>query len=282
MEGNQTMIKIRNPNNPGQIVLILVLVTIVSLTIGLSLISRTISDVRISSQIEQSGRAFSAAEAGIETALKGAVVGQVVPTIHLGEATAQYSVENLGGDSDVFTYPYTEVGSNQTFWLFNHDSDGTYNESNPSYVTNGPIEICWGSDMNNPPPAIVISLYYKIGNYYKVAKGAYDEFVRNNFISSDLGGGNYCNGNFRFHKTIIPTADFGIAAGAKLLFLRLSPVFNRTGIAVKLNGNVSVQGKTIYSVGKTLTGIVRKMQVKEGYYMLPALLDFGLFIENSN
>jgi len=37
--------------NSGQVVLILILITVVGLTIGLAMISRTITDIRITSQI---------------------------------------------------------------------------------------------------------------------------------------------------------------------------------------------------------------------------------------
>src|SRR5204863_1532604 len=55
----------------GQVLLILLLVMTVGLAIGLSIIQRSLSDVSTASKIEQSSRAFSAAEAGIERALKG-------------------------------------------------------------------------------------------------------------------------------------------------------------------------------------------------------------------
>ncbi|MFH0863897.1 MAG: PilX N-terminal domain-containing pilus assembly protein, partial [Candidatus Gottesmanbacteria bacterium] len=55
----------------GQILLIVLLVMVVGLTMGLSLATRSATDVKISSQLEHSSRAFAAAEAGIEAALKG-------------------------------------------------------------------------------------------------------------------------------------------------------------------------------------------------------------------
>lgn len=54
----------------GQILLIIVLVMTIALTIGLSVASRTISNLRVSTDEENSQRAFSAAEAGIEQAMQ--------------------------------------------------------------------------------------------------------------------------------------------------------------------------------------------------------------------
>ena len=54
----------------GQALLIVLLVMTVALTVGLSVATRTIVNVRITTQEEQSQRAFSAAEAGIEETLR--------------------------------------------------------------------------------------------------------------------------------------------------------------------------------------------------------------------
>src|SRR3989344_3666431 len=54
----------------GQAVLLVLLVAAVALGLGLSIISQSTTDIRISQQEQESARAFNAAEAGIETALK--------------------------------------------------------------------------------------------------------------------------------------------------------------------------------------------------------------------
>ena len=53
----------------GQVVVWIMLVSVVGLTLGLSIASRTLSNLRQSSELEGANRAFSAAEAGIERAL---------------------------------------------------------------------------------------------------------------------------------------------------------------------------------------------------------------------
>lgn len=265
----------------GQIVLILVLITIVGLTIGLSLISRTVTDVRISTQIEQSGKAFSAAEAGVESALKSAVVGGAGGTVNLPDSSASYNVAQLGGSTGSYSFPLTEIGRAQTVWLIEHNSDGTVNETGSSYPSSSSIDICWGTDSNNTA-AIVVSLYYKTGSVYKVSNLAYDPIATrgNNFtIISDTAGG-YCNGNYQFRKTIIPTLDFGIDPASTLLALRILPLYQNTTIALLPTSTLPIQGKLITSIGQSDTGVVRKINVSQGYPVLPSLLDFVLFTEN--
>lgn len=63
----------------GQVALIILLIMVVILTIGLSLISHSVIDVSISKDEEEAIRAFSAAEAGIEEALKQADLGTWTP-----------------------------------------------------------------------------------------------------------------------------------------------------------------------------------------------------------
>lgn len=62
-------------NKNGQIVLGLILVMVVALGIGLSIVQKSLVDVSTATKIEQSSRSFSAAEAGIEKALRGGTCG---------------------------------------------------------------------------------------------------------------------------------------------------------------------------------------------------------------
>lgn len=281
---------IRQPadkSQKGQVILILVLITVVGLTVGLSLISRTVTDVRISSQIEQSGRAFSAAEAGIETALKTAVVDGPTGTVQLEDNTrASYSVNSLGGTTNAYTFPLTSPNSSQTLWLIPHNAQGSIDQSAEAFPTTSSFDVCFGSDASGKP-ALVLSLYYKDGVDYKVAKLAYDsDGTRgNNFYTVDSAG-SYCGSIYKYKKTLTPSSSgadgFNVSgAGVKLLAMRINVLYDSTTIAIKpATTALPAQGKLITSIGQTETQIVRKIQVREGYQSLPNLLDFTLFREN--
>ncbi len=269
------------PSGAGQVVLMLVLITIVGLTIALSLISRTVTDIRISSQIEQSGRAFSAAEAGVESALKGAAVGSP-GTVSLSNASASYEVTQLGGNTNNLVFPVSSPGIAQTVWLVDHNADGSLNENGNSYSASSSFDVCWSTDPNSTP-AITLNLFYKSGISYKVVRASFDTDAvsrGNNFSSADSAG-NYCDSNYRFRKTINPESDFGInPATSKLLFLQLQSVYEKSTIALKPSASLPNQGKIINSVGQTDTGVIRKIQVIQGYNVLPPFMNFGLFVEN--
>ena len=87
----------------GQAGIVIILLTIVLLTIGLSIAGRSVTDIRLSRQEQETTRAFDAAEAGIEDALRqdlGALVGGG-GSVDVGTCpgpdciTAQYDVDEL-------------------------------------------------------------------------------------------------------------------------------------------------------------------------------------------
>jgi Tfp pilus assembly protein PilX len=65
-----TVFPITGCNQHGQVLLVIVLLMVIILTIGLSLAGRSITNVRQASDTDNSQRAFSAAEAGVQVALK--------------------------------------------------------------------------------------------------------------------------------------------------------------------------------------------------------------------
>ena len=91
----------------GQILLIVVITMIVALTIGLSVASRTVTELKLSKQNEESQRAFSAAEAGIDRVLQQG--GEITLSEALGN-NANFSVTAQAFDgSQIFLNNGEEV-----------------------------------------------------------------------------------------------------------------------------------------------------------------------------
>jgi len=273
--------------NSGQVVLILILITVVGLTIGLAMISRTITDIRITSQIEESSRAFSAAEAGVESALRTA---QIAPTgtysLNLSNSEASYKIDTLGKSSDLYVFPVTKVGQTQTLWFIEHLTDGTLDETNP-YAVYSTFEICWSSNA-----ALIATLLYKdVDGFYKIAKAAYEPVGGRNAdfnVVTDTAGG-YCpfGGGTGFsykvelNKNPLFWTGLTLNPVAKLIMLRLQPAYFDTSIAVQPSASLPSQGKQVISVGKTNTGVIRKIQVTQGYFTLPEIFNFSFFDEQN-
>lgn len=104
----------------GQAVLIVLLSMAVVLTIVLSILSRSITDVTLTGKEEEALRAFSAAEAGVEQAL---IAG--VPEGSFGGSQFSADVTSLAEGSKAFNYPIEiPAGDMATVWFVAHDDKG--------------------------------------------------------------------------------------------------------------------------------------------------------------
>lgn len=68
----------------GQIIVILLLIILVSLTVGLAIVQNSLTDLSTSTKVDQSSRAFAAAEAGLESALANLNPPNNIPIGNLG------------------------------------------------------------------------------------------------------------------------------------------------------------------------------------------------------
>lgn len=258
----------------GQALLIILLIMAVALTIGLSIISRSITDIKISQQTEEAARAFSAAEAGIEEALVTGTGG----TGQFAETGASYqtATQGLGEGETEFVFPQEiQVGEPQTLWLVEHNEDGSINET--PYYTTGSLDVCWGGTA-----ALEVSIYYKDGTSYKVARGAYDpdatRRATNNFSSPDPGS---CAG-LANKKILNFSGDFGINPATKtLLFLRLRVLYANAQVGAVTPGSgigqvLPAQGTRIESTG-TAGAATRKVEVVRYYPAPPEIFDFAIY-----
>lgn len=288
----------RKKTKSGQILLIVLLIIAVALTISLSVISGSSSDLNISQGSEEAARAFSAAEAGIEQVLLTAENSGVVEFTDSG-VTYEAITESLGAGNE-FAFPgeYTK-DSIMTLWLAN------YNQTNGIYtkvLDDSFIRIVWGNpDSGGTVPAIETSIYYKDGATYKVGRFALDPISRPTDNPSCSGvncfcrpDGTYCQGlvtnfrtsgtevvdekNFRYGATLNISAFRG---GVKtLLFARLRLLYSDQpqflGAKTASGANFPAQGVIITSVGQSGNS-TRKVQVKRLNPVPPSFLDFLIY-----
>lgn len=277
MSGN-----IPKTHESGQVVLITLLILSIATTIALSLIGRTTTDIRITSDIEESARAFSAAEAGIEEVLKSGTSMESAQTLSPG-LTYQATIANIGGATGVYAFSRkTTKNTTETLWLVNHNDDGTLNET-PTY-TASTLDLCWSSETTTP--ALVVSIFYKesTDGTYKVARGAYDPQGRSdNKFETGFGAGTNC-GQDGYYKKTIDFAALGISPAADaLLIMRVRPVYSDTNLAIDSGVNViPLQGKTVESSGSTTTGVTRKITVFQQYRTPASIFDAGIVTQQGS
>lgn len=261
----------------GQVLLITLLVLTVGMTISLALISRTRTDVSINNEIEDSARAFAAAEAGIERALQ---TGQE-SSAPLSGNLASYStnISAIAGAAAAYTIPQlTTQGNTESVWLVNHNGDGTLNETR--VYTANTIDVCW---RGTQPPAVSIGILYKnAANTYLLQKVAYDPNSRGNFASAGaLGVG--C-GQENVYRQTINFNTLGINPAAPndtLLALRIRPIYADANIFVAPPAGVTLpsQGNMITSTGVTGSGVSRKIVVSRQFRSAPSIFDAAIVSE---
>ncbi len=290
-----------NKNNSGQALLLILLVMAAIITVGASIVSRSVTDVSISSREVESQRAFSAAEAGVEKALLNPVP---ILSQNLDSSGTSFnaSVSNFAELTTSFVYP-SEIlnGDVAPIWFVSHDSNNNDSLScnNLPCFTGSSLHVCWGKPGTNSnqadTPAIEMSLFYSQtpGNSTttKVVRAAVDpnasRRVSNSFSSPDGGnctiGGQSFEFQERFNFSVlgVPPSVFTTANG--LQFARIKLLYNSVSqpIAFEVTGGrLPSQGRQIDSSGASGQA-TRKVQVFTVFPDIPPVFDSAIFTPGS-
>lgn len=230
-------------NNKGQIALIVLTVMAMVLTLGLTLSERVITDLEVSQEEEKSAQAFSAAESGVEEALRildqgGSVddldTTQIASDLGVSEVSVQSS--SVGGSTE-FVYPLlVDPGNSIVIWLREHDADGNIDLANG--YAGASIDVCWQAGA-----AIEVISFYEQSGSYDISRFAFDSdngrTGENNFDYADGGG---CSG--------LAVSDTINLTGTPL-FLVIKPFYQGTEIGVDGSSiPLPVQGYEVVSTGE--------------------------------
>lgn len=288
----------------GQALLIVLLIMTVTLTVVLSIVSRSVTDLSVTTLEEDALRAFSAAEAGIEESLlSGTGTGLATP-VDPKEPGVNY-VTDVTTDPEGTSFIYPDLllsGDSATFWFVQHDSAGILDCSGGcSRATN--LRVCWGNTGTpaNIGPAIEVSIYYDPVNpprsiakpndftNLRVYRQAFDpnggRTGTNNFAGANVGVCPF-GGSFAFNTTINLASALGgpctNSAGC-LLMARVRMFYNNStphALGVGLNGgpnqNLPAQGIRIDSLGVAGES-TRRVNVFQGYPAPPPIFDTAVF-----
>lgn len=282
-------------SNSGQALLIVLLSMAVILTIVLSILSRSVTDIAVTSREEEALRAFSAAEAGVERAL---LIGS--NTGSFDDATFVATSINFGVSAEEHIYSNKLLtGESATIWFVDHDEEtgeltcGTGQEC----FTGSQISICWaGSGTSSDQattPALEISIFYVNVPWdystIEIARVTTDpnvaRRVTNNFGDTDGVNCTLEGQDFEFKKTIDFSAsglNIPYAAPGNLLFGKVRFFYNddeaqSLGFDVRGSGSdLSSQGRKIVSTG-TAGEANRKIEVLRTFGELPSIFDAAVF-----
>jgi len=267
----------------GQALILVLLLLSVIITVGLAISSRSVTEVGISATQEESARALSAAEAGIEAALSGTVaIGSPVSVGSTGTyivpASSQY-----GNDPEVVFSEGVRAGEAVTLFLTPYKADGTFDTA-LSY-TGTKATVCWQA--TGATPALEAIMYYQNGSGKFASRNVYDP---GNGIPGAVNVDNGVSGcptgqTYSYKKDInfqaaLNAGGLGVASSNTLLFLRLKPYYNGdnlTTIGVASGGaDFPAQGQLMTSTGQS-GQTSRRVQVIKKYPDPLPYLDNAVF-----
>lgn len=288
-------------NENGQIVLVLVLVMTVALAIGIAVIQRSLSDVSTASKVEQSSRAFSAAEAGIEKTLS---IGTSITTpLSLGNSSQVVSqdtgltpvVSTVGARQNPLEYFSLSKEDVAQVWFADFNS-----ATNPpaQVYKQSLLDVYWGNSASDPAALELTVIYYGADpsdpvdpatTKYRSKKLYFDQITRspsNNFDlnSTCTGGIRPANGSNTYQCERLVGLP---ASPAQLMLLRARLLYNTTSQPFAVQAltctaapcqdySLPSQTRIIQSTG-TAGVTQRKIQLQQMYKVAPLYLDYAIF-----
>lgn len=294
----------------GQALLIVLLGMAVVMVMSLSVISRSVTDISITSKDEDALRAFSAAEAGVEQA----IIGGALSGDFNNSSTYTASITEYFSGGSTYYYPDELLaGESATIWFVDHDDEGNLSCDGEDDVctadSNLQFNVCFGeagTSAGETSPAVEVTVFYdanytgesnatkpsaQIFSGVNVARAVYDPFnlrrSDNNFISTENGCDTLADYAFPFRTGNI-FSDMGInntclSSEGCLLFATIKMLYNDSphpiGAYLTEGVNFSSQGDEIESVG-TSNESTRKLEVIKTYQSPLSIFEAGVYSPN--
>lgn len=271
----------------GQVVIMLLLVMVIVLTIGLSIAARSTVDVNISTLNEQSARAFAAAEAGLEEALRDPSNAQLQTGLTRSLGEAKFKVLQIAQTGPLFAFPGGVPRDDPAqVWLSN------YPDLTDTSMTNKTIRVFWGGSSAayectatsalKTPALEYVSLFESSGAYTNT-HGFYDPCGTQRIGASGFTipeTGQYeLTTNLGKQTYKYRTPDITLSGNPKLLRIRLLHNEAPAPVAVQVTTpgvNLPAQGTLLESTGE-FGEARRKVQIFRSYPRLPGIFDYVLF-----
>jgi hypothetical protein len=288
-------------NETGQILIVFLLVLVVGMAIALSIASRTIVDIRQTTTSDQSNKAYFAAEAGVEAALKQLQSGYLA-TVNLdfsstSNATTQATISTLDPLGGIYQIPdqllQDDVAQVALITDFSNSSRDPSSVLAGDFSNTNGLNIYWQD--STVSAAIEVTVVGTNGTTWSVAKYAFDK--------DNSRGNNFCSSGVQVNNTLtseIETVTYNFRAQipnfssnsspnctsatdsltVKPVLARIRTLYNTTPIKVAVQGvgaTLPTQGNVIVSTGKTDSGVTRQLKVYRSFPSLPPIFDYVLF-----
>jgi len=225
----------------GQALIVVLLILGVVTTVGLSIASRSVTEVGVSTGSEESSRALSAAEAGLEAQLGGAQI----PTIS-------------GTDIQVDAKPAGSAGSLSVADLLASGEVATVFVDNS---TGNSMTVCWG--LANGNAELETAVYFTVGNNTNVDRKY-----------TPSGNSGTCPNDGRIYAN---STSITLPNGSEYVRMRLWGNGEvKQPLGVTTSGTFPTQGTEITAVG-TVGSTVRKIKVFDQTPDVPEVFEAAVF-----
>lgn len=224
-------------NNKGQVALIVLLVSAVALTLGLSASKKAITDTKVDKNEAELKDAFNVAESSIDQYLSN---GDKNYANGDNSATANVTTQSIGSGNQITSDGVVLDGQNSLFWLVNHNLDGSIGTT---YFSKSK-QIVVGVD-STFTGSLKVDYFYKNGAIYSVNRSGY------NFSATTVVN----NYTYSASKSITINVNAEDA-----LLLVLTPIGGNTNLTLNSTVAFPIQGEEITAVGQVGSGV--KTQVK--------------------
>lgn len=301
MKKTRSESRVTSHEQKGQVIVVLMLVALVTLSIGLALTQKSVTDVTLSTQSEQSSRAFSAAEAGIEKALTGTVPsGTSFELDNEATAVVDSSVQlPIAGSGQALEYPPIGRETTAQFWFIDpRNSAVSYSSPNVDLYFGNPDP----NGTTDDKPAIELKIMMQRNGFFYTKNYYFDSdqtrttggITPNNFTyvsgcgNQELTTGGILGPNNRFYyckvsiNNIPAVGGSGVcpSSGCKLILARARFLYSdenhKMALAPRDGANFPPQVQIYNSTG--LAGQSQKLiQAFRVMDVVPPWFDFAVF-----
>lgn len=240
----------------GQAGLVVLLMTVVLMTVGVSVASRSTTQVTISRQEEESNQVLNAAEAGVEQALSEdfAFAGE--------ERSSSLTV-----DGNTVNYVVQKMRTLET-QLF---EGVTAQITLPTVSSNQTLQVLWQKQCDPDPASVLVTVYNLTGGNYSARTFAYNSACAStpagNGFSSTSASGGYQG-----------AASVTIQPGD--LYARIKPLYANTDVLVSGAGGL-VLPEQYFKIRSSATNAVgseeRVVEVNRTLPVAPAFMDYTIY-----
>ncbi len=263
-------------NKKGQVTLLAVILGVLGLTLGLSVASRSLSDLKQASTVDFGTKALAAAEAAAEYGLNQISLGTVPNNCN----TPTNLLSLFPSGSGIKTLNYAVCLSDDTFAR----SDGVILKDDAFQVDftgssfTGGLTVSWKA----PAEAVQINALYSTGGVYSISRYAFRNdaatLTGSNFDSNTAKvNGGACDLTFTGAAFRSPTIT--VPAGSTLVLLRVTPIKGNSDILVCPTGaSIPPQYYKVVATAETTNGTKKKVSVRRNVSgNLPGVFDNVLF-----